>query len=147
MTSKASRPLAAWKTSYPSSRKVLAMIIRMAFESSTTSALDMLLPAFCEVTGSTRSERKLRDQCLEPGRHLAQFLRRLLRIVGALSGVLGRHRDAADILGDVFDPLGRFGNTAPDLIGGDRLFFHRRRNAVGDVVDLVDNGADLFDGL
>src|ERR1017187_3692503 len=94
-----------------------------------------------------RSEREFRDDRLELSRHPAQLVRRLLSVVGALGGVLRRYCHIANVLGDVADPLGSFGHTAADLIGGHRLFFHRRGNAVGDVVDLINDRTDLLDRL
>ena len=55
ITSSASLPLAASQTSYPSSLKILARIIRIALESSTTSALLIIHPPFVAYAGSSRA--------------------------------------------------------------------------------------------
>ena len=64
-----------------------------------------------------------------------------------MRGVLSRHSHARHDLGYVVDALGCFSYAAANFVGGYRLFFHRRGDAVGDVVDLVDNGPDLLDRL
>ena len=56
--------------------------------------------------------------------------------------------DAGDVLGYLArTPLGRVRNVAADLVRGGGLLFHRRSDGVRNIVDLVDDGADLRDGL
>src|SRR5579871_2797998 len=140
ISSSASLPFAASRTSYPSSRKVLARIMRTAFESSTTSAL-----ATCRLHSRQGSERELRNHLLKLRCHLAQLLRGFLRVACALRRVLRRQRDPADVLRDIADSFGCLSNAAADFVGRRRLLFDRRGDAVRNIVDLVNNGADLLD--
>src|SRR5215470_20194845 len=58
------------------------------------------------------SEREPPNNRLELRRHLAEFVRRFLRVIGALGGVLGSHGYSAYILGDVSDALSGLRHTA-----------------------------------
>ena len=48
---------------------------------------------------------------------------------------------------DFSGAAGRFAHVPGHLVGGDGLLFYGRRRCAGNVVDLVDDCADLADGL
>src|ERR1700761_5871349 len=124
---------------------ILPRIMRMVLESSTMSAfLVMHAPLLSRSHPRTTSEAEVRHGGLQPGCHFTQLQRGGLGVIGSLGGVSRRRRPPTNVPGNVGDSLSSLVDTAADLVGGRCLLLHRRRDAVGNVIDLVNDGADFF---
>ena len=77
---------------------------------------------------------------------MRQFCGSFLAFTGAAGRALGGLRHARDVFGDIRAALGGFGHIAADLIGRRALFFHRAGDRGLELVNLLDDAADLTDG-
>src|SRR5262249_34954968 len=134
-------------TSIPISRRMFPTMIRTVRESSTTSAR-MMVPRKC----SPRAPREatparlileLPHQLLELHRHSGQLIGRTFRVAGPLGRTPGRLSNAADVLSDFAAALRGLGDVAADLAGRGGLLLDRASDGVLNVIDLVDDFADL----
>ena len=84
---------------------------------------------------------------LQLRRHLSQGAGGYLRFACAAGGHLRGMSYVGDVFGNFAGAHGCICDIASDLVRGGGLFFHRRGDRGRDVIDLVDNLADLCDGL
>src|SRR3954463_13127335 len=125
--SSASCPLVTSTVAKPNAFKEREMIIRIARESSTTSAFKV--PPGTQ-RGPIDSIAKLRHQLLQRGCHPRELRGRAFGVDGAGRSALGSPRDAADVLRNFTTTAGGIGHVAADLVGRGRLFLDRTRNRI-----------------
>jgi len=90
---------------------------------------------------------ELAHQALQIGGDPGQVVGGRLGVVRSFGRAARGLGDPGDVAGDFVAPLRRLRDIAADLAGRGRLFFHRAGDGILQVVDLVDDLADLLDGL
>src|SRR5208282_3099057 len=90
---------------------------------------------------------ELLDQAAQLGGHLDQFLRCLLGVAGAPRCILGGLGYTGNIAGDLAAIARRFAHVARHLVSSRVLLLDGGGDRPGNIVDLVDDGADRCNGV